>query len=72
MERERKYERDAPFFTRALTLVPRSLLRDRTETLATQTKNGTAYLKSSRKKALWIELRNLRLAHSTDLISVFF
>ena len=42
MERERKYERVAPFFTRSLSLVPRSLLRNRTETLATQTKNETA------------------------------
>ena len=30
----------APFFARSLTLVPRSLLLNRTETLATQTKRA--------------------------------
>ena len=31
----------APFFARSLTLVPRSLLLNRTETLATQARSGT-------------------------------
>ena len=39
--REMKREpKNAPFFARSLTLVPRSLLLNRTETLATQARHG--------------------------------
>ena len=40
----------APFFARSLTLVPRSLLLNRTETLATQAMNEDTYEISSIKR----------------------
>ena len=48
-----------PFFARSLTLVPRSLLLNRTETLATQAKEAVKIFTG------WKEVRNQRRSLQT-------